>query len=250
MAPPPKFEVKRIPSVPHPGPPPIPQEQIIAKAAANEDAAKKVYDTYDFTQTIRLEEMTDPGGKFTVTGEEYTKPEGGRFWRITKQPESTLKLTNYTLEDVRTIVNMPLFFLTTDQIANYDFLYAGEQKLDELTTYVFQVKPKQLSRTQRFFQGVVFIDDHDLAIVETYGKFVTELIGSGTRLPFELFETYRENFQDKYWLPTYTSSDDYGGEGADPEFHLRLVVRSTDFKLNSTAGAGATPAAAPSKSPN
>src|SRR5580698_6280438 len=70
MAPPPKFEVKRIPSVPHPGPPPIPQEHIIAKFAANEDAAKKVYDSYDFTQTIRLEEMTDPGGKFTVTGEE------------------------------------------------------------------------------------------------------------------------------------------------------------------------------------
>src|ERR1700729_239380 len=93
MAPPPKFEVKRIPSVPHPGPPPIPQEQIIAKVAANEDAAKRVYDSYDFTQTIRLEEMTDPGGKFTVTGEEYTKPDGGRFWRVTKQPESTLKLT-------------------------------------------------------------------------------------------------------------------------------------------------------------
>src|SRR5580658_5154677 len=141
MAPPPKFEVKRIPSVPHPGPPPIPQEQIIAKAAANEDAAKKIYDTYDFTQTIRLEEMTDPGGKFTVTGEEYTKPDGGRFWRVTKQPESTLKLTDYTLEDVRTIIGLPLFFLTSDQVSNYDFLYAGEQKLDELTTYVFQVKP-------------------------------------------------------------------------------------------------------------
>jgi len=230
MAPPPKFEVKRIPSVPHPGPPPIPQEQIIAKFAANEDAAKKVYDAYDFAQTIRLEEMSDPGGKFTVTGEEYTRSDGSRFWRVTKQPESTLKLTNYSLEDVRTIISMPVFFLTSDQIANYDFLYAGQQKLDELNTYVFQVKPKQLSRTQRLFQGVIFVDDHDLAIVETYGKFITELIGSGTRLPFELFETYRENFQDKYWLPTYTISDDYGNDASETEFHLRLVVRSTDFK--------------------
>ncbi len=57
MAPPPTYDVKRIPSVPHPGPPPIPQEQIIQKFAANEDVMKKAYDTYDFTQTLRIEEV-------------------------------------------------------------------------------------------------------------------------------------------------------------------------------------------------
>src|SRR5271167_1758026 len=74
LGPPPKFEVKRIPSVPHPGPPPIPEQEIIRRFAASEDAAKKVYDSHDFVQTIRIEEMTNPGGKFTVTGEEYTRP--------------------------------------------------------------------------------------------------------------------------------------------------------------------------------
>ncbi|HKV05728.1 MAG TPA: hypothetical protein VJO53_11555 [Candidatus Acidoferrales bacterium] len=247
MAPPPKFEVKRIPSVPHPGPPPIPQEEIIRRFAAAEDAAKKVFDTYSFTETIRLEELTDPGGKFTVTGEEYTRPDGQRYWRVVKQPESNLKLMNYSLEDVRTIVSLPRFFLTTDQIPNYDFLYAGQQKLDELNTYVFQVKPKTLSRAQRFFQGVIFVDDHDLAIVETYGKFVSELVDTGTKLPFSLFETYRENFHDKYWLPTYTSSDDYIDTAGADQIHLRLVVRATNFKLNSAPAAA--PASAPSLSP-
>jgi hypothetical protein len=241
MAPPPKYEVKRIPSVPRPGPPPIPQEEIIRRLAAAEDAARKVYETYDFMQTIRIEELSTPGGKFTVTGEEYTRPDGERMWRVVKPPESNLKLTHYSFEDVRTITTLPVFFLTSDQVANYDFLYAGQQKLDELNTYVFQVKPKQLSRTQRLFQGVIFVDDHDLAIVETYGKFVTELLDEGAKLPFDLFETYRENFQDKYWLPTYTTSDDYLGSG-DDQFQLRLVIRSNGFKLN----ASATPASAPS----
>jgi len=240
LGPPPKFEVRRIPSVPHPGPPPIPQQEIIRRFAANEDAARKVYETYDFVQTIRIEEMSNPGGKFTVTGEEYTRPDGQRFWRIVKPAESTLKLTHYSFEDVRTITTLPAFFLTSDQIANYDFLYAGQQKLDELNTYVFQVKPKQLSRTQRLFQGVVFVDDQDLAIVETYGKFVTELIDEGTKLPFSLFETYRENFQDKYWLPTYTTSDDYFGAAGEEEFQLRLVIRSSDFKPNASGGAAPT----------
>jgi hypothetical protein len=248
MAPPPKYEVKRIPSVPHPGPPPLPQEEIIRRLAAAEDAARKVYETYDFMQTIRIEELSTPGGEFTVTGEEYTRPDGQRMWRVVKPPESNLKLTHYSFEDVRTITTLPIFFLTSDQLVNYDFLYAGQQKLDELNTYVFQVKPKQLSRTQRLFQGVVFVDDHDLAVVETYGKFVTELLDEGAKLPFELFETYRENFQDKYWLPTYTTSDDYLGSG-DDQFQLRLVIRSSGFKPNASATQGSAPNRAPAPTP-
>ena len=238
MAPPPKFEVHRMPSVPHPGPPPIPERQIIQRFAANEDAAKKAYDDYSFTETIRIEELMDPGGKFTAVGESYIKPDGIRYWRVTNPPQSTLKLTTYTLEDVRTMISVPLFFLTSDQIANYNLLYVGQQKLDELNTYIFQVKPKQLSRTQKLFDGIVYVDDHDLAIVESYGKFVSELTGSGAQLPFSMFEMYRENFQQKYWLPTYISSDDYSGSG-DAELHLRLVMRSTDFKLSAPSVAPA-----------
>ena len=235
MAPPPKFEVKRIPSVPHPGPPPIPEQEIIRRFAANEDIAKKVYETYDFTQTVRIEELGDPGGKFTVVGEEYTRPDGQRYWRATKPPESTLKVGKYSLEDVRTMVSVPLFFLTSDEIANYDFLYAGQQKLDELNAYAFQVKPKVLMRNRLLFQGIIFVDDHDLAIVETYGKFVSELSGGGAQLPFSLFEVYRENFQEKCWLPTYISSDDYIKDADGDELHLRLVIRSADFKPNALA---------------
>jgi len=237
LAPPPKFDVKRIPSVPHPGPPPIPEQEIIQKLGANEDAMKKAYDTYNFTQTIRIEELSDTGGKLTVSGEVYTRPDGGRYWRVAQQPESNLKQSHFSLEDVRAMVNFPLFALTTEEISNYHFMYAGQDKLDELNTYVFQVKPKQLNRTQRFFEGVIWVDDHDLAIVKIYGKFVSELAGSGTKLPFTMFETYRENFQDRYWLPTYTSSDDFINEPNDDQLHLRLVIHSTDFKLNSAPAA-------------
>lgn len=231
IPPPPTFKVHRMPSVPHPGPPPIPVPEIIQKFAANEDAAKRAFDEYSFTQTIRIEELSDPGGKITITGESYMKADGQRYWRMSKPIQSSLKLTSYTLEDVRPILSLPLFFLTSDQIANYDFLYAGQQKLDELNTYIFQVKPKALKRGQRLFDGIVYVDDHDLAIVETYGKFVSEVAGNGMDLPFSMFETYCENFQKKYWLPTYTSSDDYTGSG-DSELHLRLVIRDSDFKQN------------------
>jgi hypothetical protein len=239
IAPPPKFEVKRIPAEPHPGPPPIPEQEIIQKFAANEDVMKNVYDTYNFTETIRVEELSDLGGKFTATGEVYTKAGGERFWRVTKPIESNLKLTNFTLEDIRTIATIPLFFLMTEEIGNYNFKYAGQDKLDELNTYVFQVKPKELSRKRLFFDGVIWVDDRDLAIVKTYGKFASEITGEGTKLPFSMFEIYRENFREKYWLPTYVTSDDYL-DRKDSQLLLRLVIRSTNFKLNNPSAATTT----------
>ena len=244
IGPPPKFEVKRIPAEPHPGPPPIPELEIIHKFAVAEDAVKDVYDTYNFTQAVRVEELSDPGGKFTATGDVYTKADGGRFWRLTKPIESNLKLTNFTFEDIRTIASIPLFFLTTPEIGNYNFKYAGQDKLDELNTYVFQVKPRELSRKRVFFDGVIWVDDRDLAIVKTYGKFVSEIAGEGTKLPFSMFEVYRENFQEKYWLPTYITSDDYIDRN-ESQIHLHLVIHSTGFKrINpTTASSKGTPPA-------
>jgi hypothetical protein len=233
MAPPPKYEIKKMPSTPHPEPPPMPAPKIIQAFVQNEDAARKVYETYDFEQTIRLEELNGPGGKMSVTGLQYTRPDGQRVWRVTKPMQSDLKLTTYTLDDLRTVLTLPIFFLTSDQIGSYDLLYAGKQKVDEIDAYIFQVKPKRLDRSRLFFDGIIYVDDQDLAIVETYGKFVNEMgSNGGTKLPFTLFETFRENFQGKYWLPTYTTSDDSIDVKADEPVHLRIVVRSTDFKLN------------------
>jgi hypothetical protein len=246
QAPPPKYDVKRISAVPHPGPPPIPEQEIIKKFAANEDVMKRVFDTYTFQESIRLDEQTDPGGKFAVTGSMYIRPDGQRYFRVEQPPESTLKLMHFSLEDVRALSTMPLFPLTSDEIANYNFLYAGQEKLDQLNTYIFQVKPKMLSRKKRLFEGVIWIDDHDLAIVKSYGKFVSELEGNGTALPFTMFETYRENFQEKYWLPTYTRSDDFFKNDANDELPLRLIIHATDFKTNALANqpaASATPTA-------
>jgi hypothetical protein len=262
MAPPPKFDVKRIPAEPHPGPPPIPEAEIIQKFSANEVVMKKEYDAYNFTQMIRVEELSNPGGKFTVTGEVYSKPNGDRFLRITKEPESNLKIMNFSLEDVKTIASLPLFYLTPDEIGNYNFKYAGQDKLDQINTYVFQVTPKRLSRTRRLFEGAVWVDDQELVIVKSFGKFVSEIAGNGTKLPFTMFETFRENFQDKYWLPTYTRSDDYIQGSDKSELHLHMVIRDTDFKLNgssataeaaapaaTTAPATSPPAVTPSKGP-
>jgi hypothetical protein len=243
MAPPPKFEVKRITAEPHPGPPPLPESEMLRRMAANEDVIKKEYSFYDFTQTVRIEELDNPAGKFTVTGEMFTKQDGERYFRVVKPPESDLKQTHFTLADVRTIVSIPLFNLTSDELQHYNFKYAGQEKLDEINTYILQVKPKLLSRTRWYFEGVVWLEDRDYAIVKSYGRFVSEIAGSGTKLPFTYFETFRENFQEKYWLPTYTRSDEEIPLGEGNQLRLHLVIRDTNFqKIAEAAAATSAPA--------
>lgn len=245
MAPPPKFEVKRITVEPRPGPPPAPEPEMLQRMAANEDTMKKEYNSYNFTQTVRIEELDNPAGKFTVTGEVYAKPNGERFFKVEKPAESDLKQTHFTLADVRTIASFPLFNLTSDELPHYNFKYAGQEKLDEINTYIFQVKPKLLSRTHWYFEGVVWLEDRDFAIVKSYGRFVSEIEGNGTKLPFTYFETFRENFQEKFWLPTYTRSDEEIPQGEGNRLRLHLVIRDTNFQRSAepSAAAAASPAA-------
>jgi len=64
---------------------------------------------------------------------------------------------------------------------------------------------------------------------------VSEMQDDPTQHPLSMFETYRENFQGKYWLPTYTTAEDYVGDSADSQVHLRLIVHDTDFKISPPA---------------
>jgi hypothetical protein len=253
VSPPPNTEVKRLPTQPaNVKPPPIPAEEIIRRFTANEDAMKKAFDQFSYNQTIRVKEMSDPAGEFAVSGEMYMKSDGERYERIVKQPVSTLKQTAFTVEDVKTIANLPLFPLTTDQLSNYKLKYEGMEKMDQLNTFIFRVQPKQYLRVP-LFDGVIWVDQQEFTIVKSSGKFVRENSNEGNRLPFTMFDTYRENIQGKYWFPTYTSSEDFISLPGGTNLPLRLVVRSTDFQPNPVSvpatPAPATAAPAPASAP-
>lgn len=228
IAPPPKFEAKKIPAKPEPGAPPLPAEEIIHRFTANEDLAEKAFDAQTYDQSVKVEELVDNGGQFEFSGQVYTKPGSDRFVRVVKPPVSTLKYTEFSLEDVKTVDGFPLFILSTDQLPSYDLSYEGQEKLDEIDTFIFRVKPKVLGK-KALFDGVVWIDTQDFAIVKSYGQFMTESGNFPASFPFTMFEMYRENLQGHLWFPTYLRSDSsvHLEQGEVP---IRLVVRATNFK--------------------
>jgi hypothetical protein len=248
LPPPPTFEVKRLPTQPNATPPPLPAEEIIHRFAGNEDAYREALRQYNYRQTVRVQEFEEDGsrgGEFQMAGELVVHPDGERYERVVSPPGSTLRHTIFTLEDVKALAALPLFVLTTDQLGKYDLTYQGQQKLDELTTYIFRVKPKSLERGPRYFEGVVWVDTGDFAIVKSYGRFVTQA-PPGEPPPFTMFETYREFIDKKYWFPTYTRSDEVVKSGKI-EYPIRLVIRSADFK---PVAAGSNPAPAEAAKPN
>ncbi len=138
-----------------------------------------------------------------------------------------------TREDFDDIQHRLPFVLTSDEIPEYSILYVGKQKEDELGTYVFDIAPKQIEKNKRYFQGRIWVDDHDFQIVKTYGKNVPDIgvgkhHGEGENL-FPKFTTWRQQIDGQYWFPVYTKVDDelHFSSG---DVHVKQVVKYTNYK--------------------
>ena len=109
----------------------------------------------------------------------------------------------FTREDEEVINNLQPFALTDKELPLYDLNYEGKERIDELTCYVFSVKPKNLKGSKLYFQGKIWVDDQDLQIVRTVGKPVPQK--KNTQFPD--FETIRQIIDNKYWFPVWTHAD-------------------------------------------
>jgi hypothetical protein len=101
----------------------------------------------------------------------------------------------------------------------------GKQNADEISCFVFSVKPKKLAPGKRYFEGQIWVDDRDYQIVKTYGKGV----GKAGDQQFPKFETLREQIDGKYWFPTYTHADDTLHFKDHPQ-KIRMLVTYKDYK--------------------
>ena len=195
-------------------------EEVIRQFTAKESELRELWKEYSYQQESRLQVI---GPADTVSGEYYQVSEfifndaGARLEKIIKAPPSTLDRAGLimTQEDKNAFINLQPFALTAEDLPNYTISFVGKEKLDDLTTYVFDVLPKvmanrrELNRLRdkgiegKYFQGRIWVDDVDLMIVKTAGKVVPEF-----KQRFTKFETYRENIDGKFWFPTYTYGDD------------------------------------------
>jgi hypothetical protein len=121
------------------------------------------------------------------------------------------------------------FMITPEIIGLYDFSYVGRERIDEVNTIVFDVKPKvklpdPAKSRDRYLKGRVWIEDRDLQVVKVSGEALPEQRSHRT----PKFETYFQNYGD-YWFPAYTSADDAVRVG-DRFARVKVNVRFTGYK--------------------
>ncbi len=212
--------------------PSIPVEEIIRRFASKEKEFKLARDNYTYRQTVRVLELSPDGevrGKHETVADIIFTPQGKRIERVVFAPQPTLRNISMSPEDERDIRNIQPFVLTSDDIQKYDIRYLGRQKVDEIDTYVFFVRPKVMEKDERYFEGQIWVDDRDLQIVKTFGKAVPDIRKKGQENLFPRFETYREQVDGKYWFPTYTKAEDtlQFSSGAQ---RIRMIIRYQDYK--------------------
>ena len=215
-------------------PPPLTVDEIIQKFAAKEKQFKEAREQYTYTQDVRVDTLDGDtvDGEYRQVVDITFDDKGRRIEQVKFAPQSSLQRIMMTREDFEDIEKRMPFVLTSDEIPDYQIMYVGQQKEDELNTYVFDVAPKQIQKDRRYFQGRIWVDDHDFQIVKTHGKNVPD-IGTGKKGGqenlFPAFTTWREQIDGKYWFPTYTLVDDelHFKTG---DVHVKQVVKYTNYK--------------------
>jgi hypothetical protein len=213
-------------------PPSVPIDQIVQKFAAREAEFKTERDNFTYTQTFIIQTLDAggrPDGEYQKKSEIVFTPSGKRYEHDIYDPVPTLERITLSQQDLDDLEKVQPFVLTTTELPKYNIKYVDHVRLDELTTYVFEVGPKTLEKNQRYFQGRVWVDDKDFEIVKSDGKAVPDIKKGGQENVFPRFETFRENIEGDYWFPTYTRSNDVlhfsGGD-----VPIRMTVRYENYK--------------------
>jgi hypothetical protein len=208
----------------------ISTDEIIHRFASREKEFQQARDQYTYRQDAKLQELDGD----TVVGEWQQVVDilfddrGKRIEHVVFAPQPSLQRIMVSKEDIDDLQHRLPFVLTTEEIPEYQILYVGQQQEDELHTFVFDVAPKEMKKDKRYFQGRIWVDDHDFQIVKTKGKNVPD-IHKGTENLFPEFTTYREQIDGKYWFPTYTRVDDtlHFSTG---DVHIRQIVKYSNYK--------------------
>lgn len=149
--------------------------------------------------------------------------DGTRIEKILFFPMPTMKEITITPTDLEDLGGVNPFALEPAVVPQYNFVYVGKEKIDELDLYVFDVSPKVVPTVKskiRLFSGRIWVDDADLQIVKSKGKAVPE--DKNNKYP--IVETWRENVDGKYWFPSFSTSDDelVFDNGSAVKFRMRV----------------------------
>ena len=214
-------------------------DDIIKKFGERESAFAKARDEYTFRQTVKVDTISDdtnkPDGEYQQVTDIVFSDADARTEHVVFAPQNTLSRIMMSQADFDDIAHRLPFVLTTPELPQYDLTYLGRQKIDDIDTYVFDCKPKELVKGKRYFQGKVWVDQQEFQIVLINGKSVPDDVRKGHEDLSPPYTTYYQEVDRDNWFPVYTKADGIlhfpGGNGyMGQDVRIRYVVKYEDYK--------------------
>jgi hypothetical protein len=205
---------------------------IIQSFAQKETEFQSAYERYSYTREVRVAADCPyeiPGLYLLLVDVGFDR-NGKRTEAVLQEKNSRLHCLGLTKEDTDHFRDLALFVLTTDEIKNYQINFVGQEQESDLSCYVFDVFPAIPIPEKKFFEGRIWVNSQDFAIVKTQGKTGTKL-GKKQKEPENLFPvttTWRKPI-DGYWFPTLSRASEvlHFSKG---DLHLIEEIKLTSYK--------------------
>lgn len=202
------------------------------KIAARETQNAIARDDYTYRQSVSVQEIDIQGrvtGEYTEARDVTFTESKGRIEQVVQSGKSTLTHIRLTQEDFNDIRNIEPFLLTTEKISLYEGRYQGEETIDGVQCFVEHLKPKQILSGQRFFEGVIWVRESDLAVIRSEGQAVPQIETTKEQNLTPHFTTMRKEIDGKWTFPVETYSDDTLYFRDWPQ-RIRTVIRYANYR--------------------
>jgi hypothetical protein len=187
---------------------------------------------YTYRQTVTVEEMDSRGtraGEYREVRDVIFSPEHERTEQAVGAPSMNLKRLVLTEEDFRDIRDIQPFVMTEDTLRLYETKFRGDEKIDDCDCWVLEVRPRQILQGQRLFDGMVWVNKEDFAIVRMQGQAVPPVYNSKNENLFPRFTTVRRTVDGKHWFPALTYADDVLPFRTGP-LRVKMTIRYSNYK--------------------
>lgn len=225
----------------NPAPPAKTSEKaLVAKLVAKEANFYAAMNNYTWVRTVKVtarNQSTDKRGEYYEVDDIGKTPRGRRVEQVVYAPPNTLMhagvyMTGSYFQDIDH--RMP-FLLTKGYLGDYHVRYVGQQKVDQVHTYVFEVTPKQIVKGYRYFDGRIWVARRDMQIVVTDGKSVPDDLRPGHEDLSMPYITFYQQIDGVYWFPTWTHGATWlhfagGRDYMSTNVHMSETVTYTKYK--------------------
>lgn len=216
-------------------------EKIITAFTAKEAEFRRKLNGYSFQRDAKLQKCP-----CAPEEKDNSEADNGRYHRVSKfsfddSAKRYEKITYFpvptggmnlivTPEDLEDLGGVNPFALEPSKISEYNFIYIGKERIDELDLYVFDVAPKVMPNPkktkERYFIGRVWVEDQDFQIVKTRGKGIPETKTN----KFPVVETIREHIDGKYWFPVLSWAEETLQFDNGNTLPLRMKIVYSEYK--------------------